>query len=74
MGETRTGAQIVRECLARDCVTTVFGYPGGAIRPIYDAMLDDPIHHVLVQVGARLRAMMPALDPVELEDPAPYEP
>jgi glyoxylate carboligase len=69
MGERRTGAQIVWECLAREGVTTVFGYPGGAILPIYDAMLEDPIHHVRVQVGARLRAMMPFLDPVELEEP-----
>jgi acetolactate synthase-1/2/3 large subunit len=30
-------------------VTTVFGYPGGAILPAYDAMLDYPIHHVLVR-------------------------
>ena len=30
-------------------VEVVFGYPGGAILPIYDAMLDYPIHHVLVR-------------------------
>ena len=30
-------------------VTTVFGYPGGAILPTYDAMLDYPIKHVLVR-------------------------
>ena len=30
-------------------VQTVFGYPGGAILPTYDAMLDYPIHHVLVR-------------------------
>ncbi len=45
----RTGAQIVWECLVREGVETVFGYPGGAILPIYDAMLDYPIHHVLVR-------------------------
>src|SRR4051794_16178220 len=46
----RTGAQIVWECLVREGVTTVFGYPGGAILPTYDAMLDYPqIHHVLVR-------------------------
>ena len=28
---------------------TVFGYPGGAILPAYDAMLDYPIRHVLVR-------------------------
>jgi acetolactate synthase-1/2/3 large subunit len=45
----RTGAQIVWECLIRQGVQTVFGYPGGAILPTYDAMLDYPIHHVLVR-------------------------
>lgn len=43
----RTGAQIVWECLVREGVKHVFGYPGGANLPIYDAMLDYPIHHVL---------------------------
>lgn len=45
----RTGAQIVWECLVREGVDTVFGYPGGAILPIYDAMVDYPVHHVLVR-------------------------
>ena len=45
----RTGAQIVWECLVREGVDTVFGYPGGANLPIYDAMLDYPIRHVLVR-------------------------
>jgi acetolactate synthase-1/2/3 large subunit len=45
----RTGAQIIWECLVRSGVETVFGYPGGAILPAYDAMLDYPIRHVLVR-------------------------
>jgi acetolactate synthase-1/2/3 large subunit len=45
----RTGAQIIWECLANEGVTTVFGYPGGAILPAYDAILDYPIRHVLVR-------------------------
>jgi acetolactate synthase-1/2/3 large subunit len=45
----RTGAQILWECLVREGVDTVFGYPGGAILPAYDAMLDFPIKHVLVR-------------------------
>ena len=44
-----TGAQIVWECLVRQDVETIFGYPGGANLPIYDAMLDYPLHHVLVR-------------------------
>jgi acetolactate synthase-1/2/3 large subunit len=45
----RTGAQIVWECLVKEGVDIVFGYPGGAILPTYDAMLDYPIRHVLVR-------------------------
>src|SRR5262245_20964708 len=45
----RTGAQIIWECLTHQGVHTVFGYPGGAILPAYDAMLDYPIRHVLVR-------------------------
>src|SRR6187397_3577161 len=45
----KTGAQILWEALVREGVTDVFGYPGGAILPAYDAMLDYPIRHVLVR-------------------------
>ncbi len=45
----RTGAQIVWEVLTREGVEVVFGYPGGAILPTYDAMLDYPIRHVLTR-------------------------
>jgi acetolactate synthase-1/2/3 large subunit len=45
----RTGAQILWECLVREGVTDIFGYPGGAILPAYDAMLDFPIRHVLTR-------------------------
>ncbi len=45
----RTGAQLIWECLVHEGVTTVFGYPGGAILPAYDAILDYPIRHVLVR-------------------------
>lgn len=46
----RTGAQVIWEVLLREGVDTVFGYPGGAVLPTYDAMLDYPeIHHVLVR-------------------------
>ncbi len=44
-----TGAKIMNECLVREGVEIVFGYPGGAIMPFYDAMLDYPIHHVLTR-------------------------
>ncbi len=45
----KTGASILWECLVREGVTDVFGYPGGAILPAYDAMLDFPIRHILVR-------------------------
>ena len=44
-----TGAEILWDCLVREGVTDVFGYPGGAILPAYDAMLKYPIRHVLVR-------------------------
>src|SRR5688500_20392659 len=44
-----TGAQILWECLVREGVTEIFGYPGGAILPAYDAMLEFPIRHTLVR-------------------------
>lgn len=45
----KTGAQIVWEVLTQEGVEVVFGYPGGAILPTYDAMLDYPVRHVLVR-------------------------
>src|SRR5512137_1208184 len=47
--KTLTGAQIMWDCLVRQGVEAVFGYPGGAILPAYDAMLDYPIRHILVR-------------------------
>jgi acetolactate synthase-1/2/3 large subunit len=44
-----TGAQIVIESLKAEGVDVIFGYPGGAILPTYDALLDSPIRHVLVR-------------------------
>ncbi|HXH21847.1 MAG TPA: biosynthetic-type acetolactate synthase large subunit [Dehalococcoidia bacterium] len=45
-----TGAQIVMECLQREGVEVVFGYPGGANLPMYDTLKDYPnIRHVLVR-------------------------
>lgn len=49
MSNVRTGAQLIWETLVREGVKTVFGYPGGAILPAYDAMLDYPVRHVLVR-------------------------
>lgn len=45
-----SGAQILLECLRQEEVTHIFGYPGGAVLPIYDAIFDcKDIHHILVR-------------------------
>jgi acetolactate synthase-1/2/3 large subunit len=44
-----TGAEILWATLVGEGVTDVFGYPGGAILPAYDALRKFPIHHVLVR-------------------------
>jgi len=46
----RSGAAILIECLKRQGVEFVFGYPGGAVLPIYDELFaDDGIRHILVR-------------------------
>ncbi len=43
-----TGAQVMVKCLEEEGVSTIFGYPGGAILPFYDALRDsDQIRHIL---------------------------
>ena len=43
-----TGAQVMVKCLEEEGVSTIFGYPGGAILPFYDALRDaKDIHHIL---------------------------
>lgn len=44
-----TGAELVLEILADEGIEVVFGYPGGAIMPIYDALYEHHIHHVLTR-------------------------
>ncbi len=44
-----TGAQILWASLEREGVQTVFGYPGGAILPVYDALKHSSIRHILVR-------------------------
>ncbi len=48
-GTLMSGAQTVLECLTREKVEIIFGYPGGVTLPFYDAMYDSPIKHVLVR-------------------------
>ena len=50
MSEERSGASILVESLVRQGVEFVFGYPGGAVLPIYDALFGEArIRHILVR-------------------------
>jgi acetolactate synthase-1/2/3 large subunit len=49
MSNLLSGAKIFLECLVREDVECIFGYPGGATLPLYDALYDHPIRHVLVR-------------------------
>ncbi|HLC87919.1 MAG TPA: biosynthetic-type acetolactate synthase large subunit [Patescibacteria group bacterium] len=49
--KTLTGAQALIESLIKEGVDVIFGYPGGAIMPVYDALYDfkDKVRHILVR-------------------------
>lgn len=44
-----TGAQAIIKCLQEEGVDTIFGFPGGAVIDLYDALFDSEIKHVLVR-------------------------
>lgn len=46
---TITGAQAVVESLIAEGVDVVFGYPGGAVLPLYDVLYDSPLRHILTR-------------------------
>ena len=54
-----TGAQLIMECLKAHHVKTLFGYPGGAIMPTYDALYDAGLDHLLCrnEQGAAIAAI-----------------
>jgi acetolactate synthase-1/2/3 large subunit len=49
MATLMSGARMLLECLVREGVDCFFGYPGGVTLPLYDAVFDHPIRHVLVR-------------------------
>ncbi|MCU1275892.1 MAG: acetolactate synthase, large subunit [Bryobacterales bacterium] len=49
MSNLMSGAKMLLECLAREGVDCFFGYPGGVTLPLYDALYDHHIRHVLVR-------------------------
>jgi acetolactate synthase-1/2/3 large subunit len=46
---TISGAKALIECLQREGVDTIFGYPGGVLLPLYDELYDADIRHILVR-------------------------
>ncbi len=54
-----TGAELVVAALRQQGIETVFGYPGGAIMPIYDALYDGGVEHILCrhEQGAAIHAI-----------------
>ena len=44
-----SGSEVLLECLVQEGVDVIFGYPGGVTLPLYDAMYDHPIRHILVR-------------------------
>ena len=49
MSTLMSGAKMLLECLAREGVDCMFGYPGGVTLPLYDCLYDHHIRHVLVR-------------------------
>ncbi|HXI10065.1 MAG TPA: biosynthetic-type acetolactate synthase large subunit, partial [Thermodesulfobacteriota bacterium] len=45
----KSGALIFLECLKKEGVDTIFGFPGGVVLPIYDALYDFDLNHILVR-------------------------
>ncbi|MDR3602465.1 MAG: thiamine pyrophosphate-binding protein, partial [Desulfosporosinus sp.] len=43
------GADVLLEALEKEGVDLIFGYPGGVLLPLYDALLDSPIRHILAR-------------------------
>ncbi|MDX1304269.1 acetolactate synthase 2 catalytic subunit [Photobacterium sp.] len=54
-----TGAELVVTALQQQGIATIFGYPGGAIMPIYDALYDGGVEHILCrhEQGAAMAAI-----------------
>jgi hypothetical protein len=64
--ETLTGAEIVVRALVDQGVEVLFGYPGGAVLPLYDALFNEP----RLQSGtSRGRPMPPRATPAPRESP-----
>ena len=45
----KTGSQIIVECLKKEGVETLFNYPGGAVLPLFDELINAPFNQILVR-------------------------
>ena len=76
MTDNITGAEIVLKSLTEQGVEVVFGYPGGAVLPIYDSLFkQNSIRHILVrqEAGAIHAAEGYALSLIHISEPTrPY--
>jgi len=45
----KTGSQIIIECLKKEGVDTLFYYPGGAVLPLFDELVNAPFRQILVR-------------------------
>lgn len=43
------GSKLILKCLKNEKVDIIFGYPGGSLLPLYDALRESPIEHILVR-------------------------
>ena len=71
------GANLIIECLIKESVTTMFGYPGGSVIPIYDALYDytDQIKHIRTsheQGAVHAAQFMRLMDTLELLEKQVY--
>ena len=58
--EPISGAEIVIKALVDQGVDVIFGYPGGAVLPIYDALFkQNALRHILVRQEQAARCMRP---------------
>ena len=72
------GSSIVMECLKEEGTEIIFGYPGGGIMPLYDALYDyrDSVKHILTahEQGAEVNERAPTLTHFRTTSllPSPY--
>ena len=61
---TQSGAEVLLRALKDQGVEVIFGYPGGAVLPIYDALFQqNAIRHILVRQEQAARCMPPRATP-----------